>query len=572
MKRHASALLIPLTVLTACGGGGGKGGALPPETSIPQAKKTGTATFSLEIPGKNTLSRVRRPYYQSQATQGVAIDWSSSDPTHPDYSAAISATCPALPSLPAGVTGCSIDGQGNTDYTFELEIPAGSYSDFTVTTFDTAPTLGDFTGNMLAQGQIAAPVVIVAGTANTIPALTFYGVPATVSFVPGPSQSHVLTYNGNLSVIGNAPQTFYAQAEDADGFLISSSDTGAPSITVTESSSDSPQHFTIASLGGGEYTLTAVDASANATIDAVATPGGTGLSAVTNAVTVTPLQEMWTTQAGGTGTMGILGYPLYPPAYVPTFALDSSNPQLCSGSCNWYYAATDPHGDIWAIAQDYGVYEFTQGSGSQGVIAPSAATAIPLGTSPQSMAIDHNGYIYLVDSYNSTIKIYNTASPSSTPLTTITDSNGVPASIAIAPGGDIYVGDSVGITVYNAYGGGSTAPSQAGQITNNVGYAEGLSFDPNGRLWIFDSGNGAVEVTTAGTSSISIAASATPGTYDGAEQIGVTAQGVGWMGGPGSLNGIFSYTFSGSTLTASSNYSTFGSLGVPSVWSVMITP
>ena len=300
MGRGKSALLIPLALLTACGGGGGKSGSLPPAGNVPQTKKSGEATFSFKLPGKSTMTKLRRRYYQSQATQGVAIDWTSSDPTHADYSAPISAACPALPSLPPGVTGCTIDSNGDTDYTFELQITAGTYPNFTVTTFDTAPSVGDFAGNMLAQGQLAAPVVITAGTTNAIPSLTFYGIPAAVSFVPGPAQSHVVTYAGNIAVIGNAPQTFFAQAVDADGFVIDSTDGSAPALTVAESTSDNPQMFTVGTTANPfAFTLTAINASANAMVDLTATPGGTGLSPVTSKVTVAPVQELWTTQEAG---------------------------------------------------------------------------------------------------------------------------------------------------------------------------------------------------------------------------------------------------------------------------------
>ena len=208
--------------------------------STPQAKKIGTAAFTLKIPGSSTMTKLRRRYYQSQATQGVAIDWASSNPSAPDYSAPITATCPspAPSAYPPGVTNCvgpTQSADGGTDYTFQLSIPAGTYPNFTVTTFDQAPASGEtFTAsaNMLAQGQLAAPVVITGGTSNTIPNLTFYGIPASVSFVPGPAQSHVTTYGGNIAVIGNAPQTFFAQAVDADGFVIDSTDSGAPTVTV----------------------------------------------------------------------------------------------------------------------------------------------------------------------------------------------------------------------------------------------------------------------------------------------------------------------------------------------------
>lgn len=582
MIRRTSTVIVMLALLTACGGGGGKGSSLPPTGSAPQAKKIGTATFTLKIPSSSTMTKLRRRYYQSQATQGVAIDWTSSNPNAPDYAAPITATCPspAPSAYPPGVTNCvgpTQSADGGTDYTFQLSIPAGTYPNFTVTTFDQAPASGEtFTAsaNMLAQGQLAAPVVITGGSSNTITNLTFYGIPAAVSFVPGPAQSHVVTYGGNLAVIGNAPQTFFAQAVDADGFVIDSTDGTAPSVTVAEAESDSPQEFTVATTATPyEYTLTAKNAIANATIDLTAVPGGTGLLSVVDAVVVTPIQELWTTQAGGTGSMGVFGFPLYSTnSYLPSVFLDTSDPQLCSGACNWYYSAIDPRGDLWVIAQGYGVYEFAAGAGSQGLLAPSSPTVIPLGTSPQSVAIDSNGYIYLVDSYNSTIKIYNTSAPSSTPLATITDSNGIPASIAIAPNGDIYVGDSVGITVFGPYSGGASAPSQVGQITSGVGYPEGLAFDPSGNLWIYDEEDGVVEVTSATTSSVSVKASTTPGTTDGAEQLGVTAQGAGWMGGPGSLNGIYAYFYSGSTLATSTLYNNFGSTTIPSVWSVIVAP
>jgi hypothetical protein len=581
VNRRACVIAVPLALLTACGGGG-KSSSLPPVGSSPQSKKIGTATFSFKLPGKNTMSKVRRPYYQSQAAQGVAIDWLSTNPSVPDYSAAISATCPAT--LPADVVSCTIDAQGDTDYTFQLQIPAGTYPNFTVTTFDAPPMSGGtFSGNMLAQGQLAAPVVIVGGTSNTVPALTFYGIPASVSFQPGPAQSHVVTYGGNLAVIGNAPQTFFAQAVDADGFVISSNDTGAPAITAVESSSDSPQEFTVSTISSAnELMLAAKNANGNATINVTATPGGTGLSAVTTSYTVTPVQEMWTTQSsGGSATnYGVSGYPLYPspgptplPPTQPSGALDYANPQICGGQCNWQYAAMDPSGNIWAIASGYGVFEFKQASASQGVIAPSSASVIPLGTTPQSIAIDANSYLYLVDSYASTISIYNTKSPSATPLTTIADTNGVPASIAVAPAsagsiaGDIFVGDSSGITVFSPYGGGGTPPAQAGQIVSGVGYPEGLAFDPTGAFWEYDEEDGLVEVGSASTNSASFSATVAVYSSDGAEQLGVTAQQVAFMGGPPSYNGIVNYPYVGGSLGANPI-----NLSLSDTFSVMIAP
>jgi sugar lactone lactonase YvrE len=581
-------MVIPLALLTACGGGGGKSGSLPPVNNTPQTKKTGTATFSLKLPGKNTMSRVRRPYYQSQATLGVAIDWTSTDPTHPDYSAPISAVCPGAPSLPPGVTGCTIDANGDTDYSFQLQIPGGTYTAFTVTTFDTAPTLGDFTGNQLAQGQVGAPVVITAGVSNTIPSLTFYGIPATVSFVPAPSQSHVVQYGGTttpsgsgpqFAIIGNAPQAFYVQAVDADGFLISSTDSGAPTIAVSDASST--KHFNVATTSNAsQFTLTAIDATANATINATATPGGVGLSAITHSVIVAPVQELWTSQSAGPSPNGIVGYPLYPPAYTPGNAIDLSNPSLpgCDGSCNWQWAAMAPNGNIWVYeTETAALWVFGQGSGSQGPIVPTAASPVTLGPSPAGFTIDSNGLLYLTDTSSGNITIYNTASPSNA-LVAFPDGTNYPSSVAIAPNaanvptglvGSIWVADSTNISAYTKYTSGT--PSSI-PVSNPPGSASAVAFDAAGHLWVYDPDDGLVDVYSIGGSAssatMSLVASTSVGSADGSDQLGVTAQGTAWMGGPSSLNGLFSYSLSGSTLTIAGPFSS----GIADTFSVMIAP
>jgi hypothetical protein len=580
VNRRVTALAIPLALLSACGGGG-TGGSVPPVNTTPQTKKTGTATFSFKLPGKNTMARVRRPYYQSQATQGVAIDWLSSNPSVPDYSAAISATCPALASLPPGVASCTVDAQGNTDYSFQLQIPAGTYTNFNVTTFDAPPSGGTFSGHMLAQGQLAAPVVIVAGTTNTVPNLTFYGVPASVSFVPGPAQSHVVTYGGNLAVIGNAPQIFYSQAADADGFAISSNDGGAPAITVAESSSDTPKEFTVATTANAyTFTLTAINAVANASIVVTATPGGTGLSPVATPYTVTPVQEMWTSQGSGGGVNGISGYPLYPPSYTPSVVLDYANPSLCGGSsCNWSWAALPPNGDgaIWDLVSGYGLFAFQQASGSQGLTIPSSPLAI-LGASPQAFTLDSQGRIYLTDTATNTIDIY---SASGTLLASVADTNGSPAAVAIAPAnapsgmaGTIWVADSAGLTVYSAYAG--STPTQLRQLA--TGGPQGVEFDPSGNLWVYDfSAASLTDYTISSAGGASIGQNATTGSNGvpvpaGSNQFGITAQGTAWMGGPGSLNGMYPFALSGSTITAGSLVSSVGPNTLSAVWSVMIAP
>jgi len=533
-RPHTFATISLLVSLAACGGGG-HGGSLPPTSPVTPAKKLATATFKFKIPSKTTMSSLRRPAYVSQATEGVAIDWISTNPDDPDYAAAISAACPTT--YPAGVTGCTVESSG-TVYTFQLAMPSGTYSSssFTVTTFDQPPSRGGiFTGSMLAQGQTGESFVISVGATNSIPGLTFYGIPASVSLVPAPGQSHVMQYGGTttssgsgpqLAIIGAQPQTFFAEPLDADGFIISNNDGtgGVPSVSVAEGSdSCSPACFAIATPGPtaspNTYTLTAQSASATAVIDASAsyssgvTVNGTSGTAVTTAYSVQPVQELWTTVETVEPPFGIFGYALYPneavdkpiDGYVDTGA-------LCAGDaaeCDFDAAAIDPtDGTIYTTfissSDDIpGIYAFTQGTGSQGIVPQASAAHNGIaGDIYESVAIDTQQHAFLVDNDSgiTSLEVYSTVGSGWSPLTSSNiGSIGAADTVAVAPSaanvpsalvGSLWVGlNTEGFDVFPAYTGGSLTSSPANPTSNPAYPIEVDGFDSAGDLWATDGTN-----------------------------------------------------------------------------------
>jgi hypothetical protein len=351
--------------------------------------------------------------------------------------------------------------------------------------------------------------VITGGTSNTIPNLTFYGIPASVSFVPGPAQSHVTTYNGTIAIIGNAPQTFFAQALDADGFAIDSTDGTAPTVSVV-AVVDAPGICTCFAITSGSapnsYILQAQSAGNDlAHINATATPGG-GLPPVSSLYTATVVQEIWSAQSGG-----IYGYPLYPspgPSAVPLTATGSAIDYATTGSsacgglaCQWGYMAMDPHNNIWALATNSNgnfALEFTQSAGAPELVAPSSASAMVLPLSPQSVAIDTNGLMYVPDAATGDVYLYNTNSPSvaSTAVPFVMSSSD-PQTVAVAPpttpngaAGTVWVGGSSPEgNVIEVYAGGSLTPIVTMTPLPTAAAPQAMTFDPNGNLWVYDGAN-----------------------------------------------------------------------------------
>ena len=521
LRRSASLALI--AALAACGGGGGASGVTPStqKTSTPAAPTI--TTFSLKLPGQATAVKTRHRFYASQATQGVAIDWSSSNLRSPDFAIAVTFTCPNQP-YPAGILSCSTDPvTGGTDYTFQLGMSPGTYNNFTVGTFDAPPVSGAFaSGNLLAQGQPAAPVVIAAGVANTIAGLTFYGIPASVSVQPAPGQSHVLAYNGSgaagFAIVGNSPQTFFAEALDADNYVISPSDPGAPSISLAEAATDSPQYLSFSTgSSAGQWLIHAIaapsSAGAYASVTATATSAATGSTPVSSSTPITPFPELWTTQEAGSAPTGIFGYSA-PQGIGISSPIDLYNDPianpLCGGgssNCDFYYGALDSSSNIlYAAGLTAGgspaVYAFSLGAGSAGLTPPASASwGGSVGETYEGLAIDTNHHAFILDNASNLIlEAYSTANSagwvSLVDLTQTADPFLANAtSVAVAPSaanipaalaGSIWVGSSAGAQVFPPFS-GSAFGSPSNTVTLSAGGA--IGFDSSGYLWTTDNTN-----------------------------------------------------------------------------------
>ncbi len=559
MIRRFAPIASCAMLLASCGGGG-TSPALPVGNTAPQSA---VAQLSFKLPGKALLTQLRRPLYISQGTQGIAIDWASTDPTHPDFSAPVSATCPST--LPAGVIACTIDSQGNTDYTFQLTLAPANYT-FTIAAFDQPPSSGTFTGastHMLAEGTLTTPVSILPGQPNTIPSMTFYGVPAAVSLSPGPGEKHVVFGNPGWYVIGNAPQTFYAQAYDAQGYDIAASDSGAPAITVAEASSDATKYFAVASTTTSNvFTFTAQSVppanTSGANIVVTATANGGVQGTATANVPVTPIEELWTTETtGGTAAdYGIAGYALLPPNYGPPgyfitpldLTYDDKNLNLCgSGQCQFGTGAFSGNIAVAESAATSKLYEFIFSNATGTYTMPTQPLPfMTSGGSISNVALDAAGHLFVLDNTTGYLDALN--APTDSAYTYEQPGMAGGAGLAVAPSTSaipsslqqtIWAGDSGGkLHVFSSFASGMT-PLPAPVVNGSAPTAaiSAIGFDAAGNLWLDSSGNIYAYSINAATSPITLTFLATlSNPILSANNFGASAaDGSMWFGSLGAL-------------------------------------
>jgi len=510
MNRRLNAIGIIALLLAGCGGGGSKGGFTPSAPTAPTSttKTPGTVTLSFKIPNQTTMSRIRRPAYVSQATAGVGINWTTTNANSPDYSAPITAggACPG--SNPTGVTSCTVTSTG-TVYTFQLSILPGTYPNFLISTFDQAPSGGSFaSAHMLAQGSITGGVTVAAGQTNTLPSITFWGVPASVSVTPGAGQAHIISSTGGYQIIGNTTQTFFVQALDADGFAITSNTgNGGPTLSLTENDSGGYLSAPVQSASSAfAFSLHAVSIPANlstpAQLKATATQAGvTPTAAVDALISVTVVPELWVTMQPGPGG-NIYGFALNESNFGMQYSpIDSITTSYLPGPL-----AVDNSGNLWVSnATGTTIQLYTAGSNSN---APIQATTTISGSDIVSLAVDGNNNLWIADATaaggNGEFLAYNINTPSSPTAesyNTVTEATQAdimtPSALAVAPNsssiisalrGSIWVAS----TEYSAVdvftpGTSKTSPIHLAydQVLTNDNYAD-LAIAPDGTLWTWD--------------------------------------------------------------------------------------
>jgi hypothetical protein len=437
-------------LVCACGGGGGgvtlaqNPGAIAPAGS--------SVALQISIPAPVTLGAARAPKFVSASTNGIAI----SDSVHGSATVAYSTSA----DLSSGSASCSPAAAGGRNCTVSLLAPVGS-ADFTITTYDVAPSSPNFGSAPHALGKASVTATIVANTTNTVN-VALGGIVASISLIT--SQHSV--YGG-----GAASVSLGVSALDAGTNVIvaGAADPYPNPITITLSETGGSGHASLSLNGGAAQTSVILTKSSDAVTlayDGLGLPGyfASLAAAAQNATGASSALDPMFLTASGTGA--------YVGGAAPALSLTGASQTESIALQEASYSGTFGHVVSFGTS--------TCPVGSINVNTPSGPAGTPLSISPGTVQTSGAGCVLAVSDE-------------------ITASVNVAVTFVLPP--SIFVADNnqTGyIAEFNPAANGNVAPQSVLGTNGAISQPAGIAFDPSGNLYIANISSNSIAVYAKG--------------------------------------------------------------------------
>jgi len=203
---------------------------------------------------------------------------------------------------------------------------------------------------------------------------------------------------------------------------------------------------------------------------------------------------------------------VYPPLGSSTGTLNEAPTATISGLDTGLSSpegiALDSSGNIYVADESASsVYVYPPLASSTGLLNETPTATISGSDtgliSPYGIALDSTtGKIYVADALATSVFVYpalgqSVGLPNEVPLATISGTNtglSYPQGIALDSSHDIYVADTSSVFVYPAGSNGNAAPSSATistTMTTGLGWPQGIALDSTGKIYVADDGPGA---------------------------------------------------------------------------------
>ncbi len=359
-------------------------------------------------------------------------------------------------------------------------------------------------GNVVVKVTPSGTLSILAGVVD------HYGAPT-----PGPATSSDLYYPEGVAVDGSG-NVYIADTGSSYGLPYSSvvvkvTPSGTLSIfagVVGQSGAPTAGPATSSDLGSPQGV--AVDSSGNVYIADDGNLGNPVVEKVTSSGTLSII-------AGVVGQSGA-------PTAGPATSSDLGSPQGVT---------VDGSGNLYIADYQNSVVEKVTSSGTLSIFAgvvghggpPTAGPATSSDLSPYGVAVDGSGNVYVADYNNNMVEEVSSSGTLSiiagivsggapTPGPATSSDLGSPQGVAVDGSGNVYIADagnsvvekvssSGTLSIFAGVVGQSGAPTPGPATSSNLYYPEGVAVDGSGNVYIADAGNDVVEkVTPSGTLSI----------------------------------------------------------------------